>query len=93
MTVLFNSFEDDWDSWSELQESFDCIDQAVEVSGTLGLWDGKHELAPMHFECLTEAIDQCIGSDTEDIIFKYDDEYYYLDCYHHDGINHFIIKI
>ena len=95
METLFNSFEDDWDFWSEIQESLDSIDGSVTVSGTLGLWDGTHEIVPEEFDSISVALDKCLGHDTEDVVLKYcsADNYYVLDCTHHDGTNKFIIKI
>lgn len=90
---LFNSFEQDWDKWAELTEELDCIDESVKITGTLGLWNGVHEIIPVECNTISEAIDKCIGRDTNDIIFKTDDKDYYIDCYHHDGVNKFKIEL
>lgn len=93
METIFNSFEDDWDFWSEIQESLDCINGSVTVSGTLGLWDGTHDIVPETFDSFDSALVKCIGRDIDNVILKYDDKQYYLECYHHDGTNNFTIKI
>ena len=93
MEVLFNSFENDVDSWYEIQEALDSIDKPVTITGTLGLWDGVREIYPTTCNSLTEAFDRCIGRDIDDIIlYLVDDSSYKLECYHHDGTNIFYIK-
>lgn len=93
MDILFNSFEDDWDSWSEIQESLDCINGPVIITGTLGLWHGIKEIIPTECDNIFNAINKCLNQDIDDIIIKYDNNKYILDCYHHDGINHLILLI
>lgn len=93
MEILFDSFKQDWDEWAELIEELDNINESVKITGTLGLWNGIHEIIPVKCDTISEAINKCIGRDTNDIIFKADNESYYIDCYHHDGINKFKIKI
>lgn len=90
---IFNSFEQDWDTWSEIIEELDNINNSVIITGTLSLWDLTHEINPVECNTLSEAIDKCIGRDTDNIIFKSDNENYYIDCYHHDGVNKFKIEI
>lgn len=62
------------------------------ITGNLGLWDGRKEIAPHYCKNLVEAIRKCINNIDEFII--YEDQYGNLkiDAYHHDGCNHFTIK-
>lgn len=93
MKLLFDSFENNWEEWSEIKESLDCIPNSCEITGTLGLWNGVKTIEPVICDNISDAIDKCLGRDTEDIIFRISDNTYYLDAYHHDGINSFTIKI
>lgn len=93
MKTLFDSFKEDWYSWSELLEALDSIPNSVTITGTLGLWDGTKEIVPVECKCLSEAIDKCLGTDTNDIVLSYENNQYFLDCSHHDGTNHFTITL
>lgn len=92
METLFNSFEEDWYFWSEIQESLDSINDSIKITGTLGLWDGNHEIFPVEVDSINEALEKCISSDIDNIVLKHNNDKYELDCYHHDGINHFILE-
>lgn len=60
------------------------------LKGELGLWDGKHKICPMEFNSIEEAILACMEDSNE----IYEDQYGNLciNAYHHDGMNHFVIK-
>lgn len=93
MSVLFNSFEDDWDSWNNVRESLDSISNSVTVSGVVNLWDGPHSIYPENFSSIEIALNKCLGKDIDEFILRLEDNVYKLDCYHHDGINHFNIEL
>lgn len=93
MDILFDSFDSDWEDWTELTEQLNCINDPVKITGTLGLWNGTHEIEPVECNNMTEAINKCLGRDTDAIIFKFDGENYYIDCVHHDGTNKFKLEI
>lgn len=90
MEIIFDSTKS-WDNWDEIQESLDCIDGSVTITGTLGLWNGTHEIIPVECESLSEAITKCIGRDTENLVIKEDENKYYVSCSHYDGTNRFTI--
>lgn len=68
-------------------------DQEVVITGTLGLWDGRHKIKPVKVANIIEAVNKCCNQDIE-VVDMYEDSYgnFILDAYHHDGCNHFVIK-
>lgn len=64
----------------------------VLITGTLGLWDGTHEIVPVVETSVHSAIKRTIGRDVDDIDAWYDDGKIVVTAYHHDGQNHFEIK-
>lgn len=66
------------------------------ITGSLGLWDGKHNIRPVFEHGLCEAIDYTIkGRDIWDFdVFLNDDEdYITVHAKHHDGTNVFEIHM
>lgn len=66
------------------------------ITGTLGLWDGKHDIKSVFKHGLCEAIDKCIsGSDTwdYDVFLNDDEDYITVHAKHHDGTNVFEIHM
>lgn len=66
------------------------------ITGSLGLWDGKHNIRPVFEHGLCEAIDKFIsGRDIWDFdVFLNDDEdYITVHAKHHDGTNVFEIHM
>lgn len=64
----------------------------VKIYGTLGLWDGKHDIMPEEEDYFEDAIKRCLGRDIESFeIYKSGDWTLYIDAHHHDGTNHFKI--
>lgn len=62
----------------------------VKVTGTLGLWDGRHEIAPAVFDSVYDAIIECVyRADDAEVIW--DDGEIIVNAYHHDGVNVFHI--
>lgn len=68
-------------------------DQEVVITGTLGLWNGRHKINLVKVANIIEAVNKCCNRDIEEIDM-YEDSYgnFILDAYHHDGCNHFVIK-
>lgn len=63
----------------------------VIITGSLGLWDGSHDIYPTKCDCLLSAVKKCWGSSDEfDMEFK--NGVYYCNAYHHDGANSFEIR-
>lgn len=64
----------------------------VTIKGTLGLWDGKHEIQPVNCPDIMTAIQKCIGNDgeiTRSSNISYDGDVVNLIVSHHDGQNIF----
>ena len=67
-------------------------DKPCLISGTLGLWDGRHDIQPVKCVNLAKAIKKCFGScDDYEVEFSYG--VIYVTSYHHDGVNTFEIKL
>ena len=79
--------------WDEFNSNMPIEERAI-VTGTLGLWDGTHEIYPC--ECtLGEAIRKCCNS-ADTIKFEIDnddDDFITVTASHHDGTNHFQIQL
>lgn len=92
--------------WEEEEEDFDptyLIDQICEefgddpvvITGTFGLWNGKHKIKPVECDDIRSAIMKCIGRDGElmdenDLTFDGTDVH--VKSHHHDGVNEFTIS-
>ena len=86
-----NYFDDDFGDSKYSNWYYSSLkDQKVAVIGTLGLWNGTHEIKPTGFENLGRAIRTCLQDENE----IYEDQYgnLHIEAHHHDGVNHFIIK-
>lgn len=62
------------------------------VRGSLGLWNGKHEIERRDFDNLESAMSACFGECNDAKVYC-DGNGVYVDAYHHDGCNHFKIII
>jgi hypothetical protein len=67
------------------------IHNDVILSGFLGLWNGKPQIANYHFGQIEKAIYKCISSG-DGWSVSYDNWGIYIDVYHHDGVNTFTIS-
>lgn len=86
----------------EAQENWDCDMDNIEsckqyqvpvvIRGELGLWDGKHTILPERQESVYDAIQRCIGRDTNQATVMWDDGAVIVYAYHHDGCNIFTIR-
>lgn len=86
----------------------DCIRQDVEdffdnvkysqyntpcyITGTLGLWDGRHTIERVDCNTLEDAIYKCYGK-SDNVEIYADGNAVYVNAYHHDGCNEFKIVI
>lgn len=75
-----------WDGLHSAKEST-YIDYYV-VTGSLGLWDGRHSGICETFDNLYDALSKC-SSDAYDIVVKYEDKALKFENHHHDGTNYF----
>ena len=64
----------------------------VLVTGSLGLWDGRHEITAKVFPTVYDAIQAMLGRDIRDIEAKFEDGAINVWAYHHDGCNSFTIN-
>ena len=99
--VEFDEKSVDWDyicnmrdfEWEDIM--YNLIDQfggnEVILSGFLGLWNGRPQIANYHFAHIEQAIHKCLQSGDEWSV-SYDNWGIYLAVYHHDGVNNFTIS-
>ena len=67
------------------------VNHPVVVTGTLGLWWGRPEISPTRFDCLFDAVRQCMdGADS--IQVELEDGVVEVRTMHHDGTNVFEIR-
>jgi hypothetical protein len=99
--VEFNEDSIDWDYICDMRDfewedvMYNLIDQFAEneviLSGFLGLWNGRPQIANYHFAQIEKAIHKCLSSGDEWQI-TYDNWGIYIDVFHHDGTNSFTIS-
>lgn len=84
-------FDDDFGKHGNASYCEFFKDKEFVVTGSLGLWNGRHEVNPKTFKSLNDAVFACL----EDIDEIYEDRYGNLciNAYHHDGCNRFVIKL
>lgn len=80
--------EDFWYGFRSAQKdrTLDCV-----VTGSLGLWDGKHKIYPTCGE-LMEMINKCL-KDAYDYVLKIENNVLYVENHHHDGTNYYEIRL
>ena len=89
--AVVENINQDWEcfidniTYSNLGTS-ECV-----IEGVLGLWDGKHTIQPVYAN-LGQCITKCVSNGNEVEIYEEDGELK-IDAYHHDGTNHFTIKL
>lgn len=81
--------EDFWNGLHTVKDS-SYIDYYV-VTGSLGLWNGRHSIYPKTFDNLYDALSAC-ATDAYDIVVKYNNNVIEFECHHHDGVNCFEIR-
>jgi hypothetical protein len=81
------AYESDWDNI----KGYEPYNRKVVVNGTLGLWDGRHEIMPREFDSVQDAIVACYGRSIMDIVVEWDNGTILVSAYHHDGTNRFEI--
>lgn len=84
------NYEADRDNLEEVE----IADETFVVTGSLGLWDGKHEVHPTFVDGLLKAIDYC-SRGSEDMKAELDIKAGVINVYgyHHDGTNCFEIRM
>lgn len=79
--------DDFWENLRSCSYNLPCY-----VRGSLGLWDGRHEIERKDFDNLESAMSACFGECNDAKVYC-DGNGVYVDAYHHDGCNHFKIII
>ena len=69
---------------------FEPYNKPVSVTGTLGLWDGPHDIIPTVLGSVYDAIIECSRS-ADDVDVEWNDGEIIVKGYHHDGVNIFYI--
>ena len=64
----------------------------VIITGSCGLWDGRHTIVPVIEQSVYNAIQRCFGDSINDINVQFSDGSILVDAYHHDGCNSFTIR-
>lgn len=87
---LYDSLSMDWDDLItnikyDKNNNVDCV-----VTGSLGLWDGRHDIDAKHFPTLDKAINACV-SGCDCIIIAENEGVIDIKGIHHDGTNNFEI--
>lgn len=87
---LYDSLSMNWDDLManikyDKNNNVDCV-----VTGSLGLWDGRHDIDTKHFPTLDRAINACI-SGCDYIIITENEGVINIKGIHHDGTNCFEI--
>jgi hypothetical protein len=87
---LYDSLSMDWDDLMtnikhDKDNNVDCI-----VTGSLGLWDGRHDIDAKHFPTLDRAIVACV-SGCDYITITENEGIVNIKGIHHDGTNNFEI--
>ena len=95
---------DEYFEWcaEEAEEAYNCDMDEVRackeynvpcvITGTLGLWDGKHNIHPTKVGSVYDAIIRCYGRDSlSNLKVNYEDGKIVVYYSHHDGTNIFFI--
>ena len=99
--VEFSENSIDWNHIYDMRDfewedaMYNLIDQFAQneviLSGFLGLWNGRPQIANYHFSHIEKAIHKCLSSGDEWQV-SYDNWGIYIDVFHHDGTNTFTIS-
>lgn len=85
--------EDYWQDFNTNLKYSDYKDCEVKIEGSLGLWDGRHQIKSVKLP-LVEAIKKCIGNADGCNVFvkRNGSKTLHIESYHHDGTNLFTLK-
>ena len=62
------------------------------IMGSLGLWNGRHNIYTTKCDDLVSAINKCVGS-AQNVVIRLNNGYIEVNAMHHDGTNCFEIHI
>ena len=81
------NYEDDMYAIEECEAyNVPCI-----ITGRLGLWNGRHGIAPTKCDSVYDGIQKCIGQSIDDVDVKFNNGVIEVTAHHHDGTNVFEI--
>ena len=80
----------DWDAFISNMEYSKYGNDKVMIVGTLGLWDGRHNIKAEVANNVVDAIEKCVGS-SDDVEVRLIDGHLEVIGKHHDGTNCFDI--
>ena len=86
--MAMENYEDDLDNIRNCRQ----YNVPVVVTGTLGLWDGTHDILARYFDSVYDAVKACISRDSLDVEARFVSGHIEVDAHHHDGCNCFIIN-
>ena len=89
-TQMQYEVDDFWYGLQKANEESSYIDYYV-VTGSLGLWNGRHSGICETFDNLFAALSKC-SADAYDIVVKYENNALHFEAHHHDGTNIFEIR-
>ena len=80
----------------EFEDTLELLDEeqtaeTAKIEGTLGLWDGKHEIEPVFEDTVSQAVKRCLGDCPDIVIEKTENNKLEITTLHHDGRNSFTI--
>lgn len=84
--------EREWDDFIANIEYSSANDYYWIITGSLGLWDGRHDIYPTIEPSLEKAVNACFGRSIMDISIEKRGSVLYVCAYHHDGRNYFELR-
>lgn len=80
--------------WGDIDEikHYRPYNVPVKVTGSLGLWDGRHEIQPLAMGSVGMAIDCAFGRSIDDMAINIEDGVIIIYAHHHDGTNCFEVR-
>lgn len=96
---VYDSMHEDINcDWENFQHDVRAYDKKFPnakycITGSLGLWDGRHEIIPVVVRSLEAAINKCYGNDSTSDYTVEEDQYgkLHITYSHHDGSNYFVV--
>lgn len=92
----FNSEQNQRD-WDDFRDNLTCSgtnNQPCMITGSSGLWDGRHEIIPVLCDTIMDAIDKCLGGNyAYEVEIILTDGHIEIHKHHHDGTNCYEIHL
>lgn len=92
---VYDDINCDWENFQYDIKAYDkkFPNAKYRITGSLGLWDGRHEIIPVVVKTLEAAINKCYGNDSTNDYTVEEDQYgkLHITYSHHDGNNYFVV--